>query len=134
MHNLIDFICEELEELEKKAERDGKLSMAEIQYADTLAHTKKNLLKGEEMMEEGFSMAGDRYHMGSYARGGNMGGRSYARGGRRMRGANQYGSYAMEGYSRGEDMVMELRELMNEAPDERTRKEFEHFIRKIEHM
>jgi hypothetical protein len=57
---------------------------------------------------------------------------SYARG--RRRGANQYGSYAMEGYSRNEDMVEELRDLMNEAPDEKTRREFEHFIRKIEQM
>jgi hypothetical protein len=41
----------------------------------------------------------------------------------------------MEGYSReGEDMVDDLRELMNQAPDERTRMEFERFIKKIEQM
>ena len=50
MHKLIEYICDELEELNRKAGKDGKLSMAEIQYMDTLAHAKKNLLKGEEMM------------------------------------------------------------------------------------
>ena len=32
------------------------------------------------------------------------------------------------------DMVMELREMMEEAPDERTRMEFDKFIRKMEQM
>ena len=108
--------------------------MAEIQYIDTLAHTKKNLMKAEEMGNSFGSMRGgssymDRSYRGSYARGGNT---SNARG--RRRGANQFGSYTMEGYSRNEDMVEELRDLMNEAPDEKTRREFEHFIRKIEQM
>jgi hypothetical protein len=31
-------------------------------------------------------------------------------------------------------MVMELRELMEDAPDDRTRMEFEKFIRKMEQM
>ena len=42
-------------------------------------------------------------------------------------------------YSRGysmanDEMVSELRSLMNDAPDEHTRKEFEKFISKIESM
>ena len=66
MHKLIDYICDELEELERKADKEGKLSMAEIQYGDMLAHFKKNLLKGEEMYgdEEMYSMAGGSYAMG----------------------------------------------------------------------
>ena len=44
MHKLIEFICDELVDLERKAERGGKLSMTEVQYMDTLAHAKKNLL------------------------------------------------------------------------------------------
>ena len=39
MHELINFACTELEELEDKAKR-GTLTMADIQYADTLAHMK----------------------------------------------------------------------------------------------
>lgn len=60
MHKLIEYVCDELEELERKADKEGKLSMAEIQYVDTLSHIKKNLLKGEEMMEEGNSYARGR--------------------------------------------------------------------------
>lgn len=152
MHKLMEYICTELEELERKAEKEGKLSMAEIEYGDKLAHFKKNLLSSEEMWEDseysmagggsgGGSYAGGSYAGGSYARGGNRGG-SYARGSRGgnrggggRRGGNQYGSYAMEGYSRGGDqMVEDLRELMQEAPDDRTRMEFERFIKKIEQM
>lgn len=161
MHKLIEYICEELEELERKADKEGKLSMAEVQYADMLAHLKKNLLKSEEMMgeEEEYSMAGGRsYEGGSYARGGNRGGGGQSRrGGYSMRGGNSYryegeGSYARGrgrnarrdsmgryssegGYSMaGEDMIEELRDLMQDAPDDQTRMEFQRFISKIEKM
>lgn len=142
MHKLMEFICDELEELERKAEKDGKLSMAEIQYVDTLAHAKKNLLKADEMWEE------SEYSMD--------GGRSYARGRRSMRGGNSYryegegsyargrgrnakrdsmGRYSRDGYSMAEgEMIDELRDLMNDAPDEQTRMEFQRFISKIERM
>lgn len=148
MHKLMEYICSEMEELERKADKDGKLSMAEVQYLDTLAHTKKNLLKADEMWEESeYSEAGGPYTRGryytrggsyedggSYARGGNRGGN---RGGRRG-GANQYGSYAMRGGNypgEGSEMIVEeLRELMEEAPNERTKMEFQKFIQKIEQM
>lgn len=123
MHKLLEYVCDELKELERKADKDGKLSMAEVQYADTLAHMKKNLLEGEEMMGEEYSNAYDEpMYRGSYARG------NYRR-------RDAMGRYSSGGYSRaGEDMVMELRKLMDNAPDDRTRQEFQHFISKIEHM
>lgn len=141
MHKLIEYICGELEELERKSEKEG-LSMAEVQYGDTLAHFKKNLLKGEEMMgEDEYSMAGG----GSYARGGRgdqyrpmRGGsyRSYARGRGNNARRDSMGRYSREdGYSMANDeMIDELHELMQEAPDEQTRKEFRKFIQKIESM
>ncbi len=141
MHKLIDYVCGELEELERKAEKEG-LSMAEVQYGDTLAHFKKNLLKGEEMMgEDEYSMAGGSYVRGGQSRrdGRSMRGgsyRSYARG----RGGNakrdRMGRYSREdGYSMANDeMIDELHELMQEAPDEQTRKEFQKFIQRIESM
>lgn len=166
MHKLIEYICDELEELERKADKEGKLSMAEIQYGDMLAHFKKNLLKGEEMYgedEEMYSMAGGSYEGGrSYARGGNRGGGNRGggqsrRGGYSMRGGNSYryegeGSYARGrgrnakrdamgryssegGYSMaGDEMIDELRDLMQDAPDEQTRMEFQRFIQRIEQM
>jgi hypothetical protein len=132
----MEYVCDEMKELERKAEKDGKLSMAEMQYLDTLAHTKKNLLKADEMSEEGYSgMMYPRYYGDdrSYADGRSRnGGRSYARG----RGAKRD---SMGRYSRGysmaaDDMVEELRDLMEDAPDDRTRMEFEKFIRKVESM
>lgn len=137
MHKLIDYVCDELEELERKAEKDGKLSMAEVQYADTLAHMKKNLLKSEEMSEDmEYSMADGRTRRGEMSmRGGNGyrydGRGSYARGRKR----DSMGRYSREGYSMGGgDMIEELHELMKDAPDERTRMEFQRFIDRMEQM
>lgn len=132
MDKLIEYVCDELKELEKKADKDGKLSMAEIQYADTLAHMKKNLLKGEEMYSDEYSMARDgmrSYRGGSYGRsyeGGGYSGESYARGDGRGRGRNarrdSMGRYSSEGYSRdGGEFMDELHELMESAPNDRVR-------------
>ncbi len=124
MHKLMEFICDEMEELERKAEKDGKLTMQEVQYLDTLAHTKKNLLKADEMWDESeYSMAGDR----SYARDGRMNrnNMSYARGrnarrdsmGRYSRRGNSYGDYSMA----EDDFKMELQDLMQDAPNEQVK-------------
>lgn len=125
MHKLMEYICDELEELERKADKDGKLSMAEVEYMDTLAHAKKNLMKCEEMEGEEYSTRGDsRYGRNSYARG---------RTGNVRRDA--MGRYSRNrGYSMADGMIAELHDLMEEAPDEKTRMEFEKFIRKIEQM
>lgn len=133
MDKLIDYICEELDELERKADKDGKLSMSEIQYVDVLAHAKKNLLKSEEM-DGGYSMRGEG---NSYARGrgrnakrDSMGRYSRERGGNYSRERGYSRNYSMD----GEEMVDELRNLMENAPDDRTRMEFEKMISKMEQM
>lgn len=128
MHKLIDYICDELEELERKADK-GKLSMAEVQYGDMLAHFKKNLLKAEEMSEEGYSNRGYYGDERGYSRRYDDG-RSYARGRKR----DSMGRYS-RGYSMATDeMTAELRDMMKDAPDDRTRMEFQRFIEKIESM
>ena len=139
MKALMDYVCNEMKELERKASKDGKLSMAEMQYLDTLAHTKKNLLKSDEMSgEEGYSgMMYPRYYGDD-----RMDGRSYRdersyaddRSYARNRKRDSMGRYS-RGYSMAaDDMVSELRELMKDAPDDRTRVEFQKFIDKIETM
>lgn len=140
MDKLINFVCDELEDLERKVSKDGKLSMAEVQYMDTLAHAKKNLMKGEEMSEEGYSgmmypryYGDDRMDGRSYADGRSYEGRSYARGRGRRR--DSMGRYSSRGYSMAaDDMMDELRELMEKAPDDMTKREFKKFIDKIETM
>jgi hypothetical protein len=132
MHKLIDFICEEIDELERKIDKGGKLSMSEIQYLDTLAHTKKNLLKAEEMSEDGYSgMMYPRNDGRSYRY---DDGRSYNDGRSYARKRDSMGRYS-RGYSMAsEDMVDELHTLMQNAPDEQTKREFQKFISKIESM
>lgn len=136
MHKLMEYICDEMEELERKVEKGGKLSMAEIQYGDTLAHFKKNLLKADEMTGENeYSEYGRSYAQGENRRFyDNMpyDNTSMARG---RRGNVRRDS--MGRYSRGSDtemMVNELRNLMEDAPDNETKQEFRKFIQKIESM
>lgn len=141
MHKLIDFVCDELEDIEQKASK-GELSISDVQYADTLAHLKKNLLKSEEMMEEfdeGYSS--EMRPMNGTMRGGSYrydGGMSYARGRGRGRNAKRdsMGRYSSErGYSRdGMEMADQLRDLMKDAPDESVRRDIERLLRKVEQM
>lgn len=130
MHKLIEYICDELEELERKADKEGKLSMAEIQYGDMLAHFKKNLLKADEMYED----ADESYSRGNSYRYEGEG--SYARGRRGNVRRDAMGRYSRRGgYSMAnEHMVNELYDLMNEADDEETKAEFKRFIKKVEQM
>lgn len=144
MHKLIDFVCDELEDIEQKASK-GELSISDVQYADTLAHLKKNLLKSEEMMEEfddGYSsemrpmdgsMRGGSYRGGSYRYDGGM---SYARGRGSRAKRDSMGRYSSErGYSRdGMEMADQLRDLMEDAPDESVRRDIERLLRKVEQM
>ena len=120
MHKLIDYICDEIDELERKAEKDGKLTMSEIQYLDILAHAKKNLLKTEDY-DGGYSERGMSYES------------SYARGRGRNARRDSMGRYS-RGYSRGGSIMDELHDLMENAPDERTRMEYEKMIDKMENM
>lgn len=135
LYELKEMLCKELEEYGQK----GELTAGSLEVVDKLANTIKNLCKIIDMYEDGeYSSRGGYYEDGmggSYARGGShvRGGRVGNRGGNR--GANQYGSYARGGgYSRDGGMIEDLRELMQDAPDERTRQEFQKFIRKIEGM
>lgn len=115
MDKLLNYVCDELEELEHKADK-GKLSAAEIQYGDTLAHLKKNLLTADAMMEEGYS----EYY-------------PYARGRGRNAKRDSMGRYSRN-YSMDDGMIDELRDLMEEAPTEEAKREFKRFISKIEKM
>ena len=146
MHKLIEYICDELEELEGKVGSGEKLSVAEVEYMSLLAESKKDLLKGEELMDggysgRGYSRRGYSRREGRESRDGRMyydgrayDGRSYerGRGGSSRRGS--MGRYSNEYSMDTDSMVTELSEMMNEAPDERTRKEIQRLIEKIEMM
>ena len=111
MHELREMLCEELDKITKK----GELSTGSLDVVDKLTHSIKSIDTILAMEGSGYS--------GEYVN------RSYAR--RR----DAMGRYSRRGYSRdGEELVSELRELMEDAPDEKTKHEFRRFISKIESM
>ena len=143
MHKLIEFICDELDDLERKAERGGKLSMTEVQYMDTLAHAKKNLLKSEEMMEGGYSM--DRYsgdYSGEYSRDGYSERRGRGRYAKRdsmgryssdrySRDRYSRDGYSNDGYSMEGDFKSDLEDLMEDAPNDQVRQKLQAIMNEV---
>lgn len=140
MHKLLEYVCDELDELERKAEKQGKLSMQEIQYMDTLAHAKKNLLTADAMMESDYSMDDGM----SMARGRGRNAKRDSMGRYSSRGSydgTYGGSYdnsmargrSNRGYSRdAEELVTQLRDLEMNAQDEETRRMIQKFIKQAE--
>lgn len=135
IYQLKDMLCEELEEYGGKQ----KMDVGDLEIVDKLAHAIKNIDKIIMAKEYGLSGAYDdgmsgyrgqkRDSMGRFAReDGSYEDRSMARG----RGRNQY---SRRGYSAAdhEELVEELRDIMDGA-DQTMKKEFEHFIKKIEQM
>lgn len=130
MHELFNYVCDELKDLEKKAKQNG-LTMQEIQYGDTLAHFGKNL---EKIMDEedGYSGGMIRDGRGSYRWDDGM---SYARGRGRNAKRDSMGRYSSEGYSRAADeMADRMRSFAQDAPDDRTRREIEQMADRMETM
>ena len=143
IYELKEMLCEELEKYGSK----GDLNAGELEIVDKLAHAVKNLGKIIEMYEEEeYSGEGMSYQRGGNRGGGNRGGGnrggssnrsgSYARGGSYARRRDSRGRYSSEdGYSRAaEDMKGQLRELMEQAPNEMTRRELEKLVERMEQM
>ena len=136
MHKLYELKEKLIKELEDYAD-NGKFSKDDVEaikYTASAIDHICNIVEGEggEYSEAMMPMDGRMsYNYGrSYARGG-----SYARGrGGRRGGANQYGSYA-GGYSRaGEDIAEQLRDMMQDAPNDHIRTEIERLANKVEKM
>ena len=145
LYALKEMLCKELKNYGKK----GELTAGSLEVIDKLAHALKNLNKViEEEQYSSRSYDGGGSYRGSYAyeNGSMSNGGSYARSmddgsyGSYARGRgsgarrDSMGRYASAGYSRNNDLVMELRELMQDARDESTRMELEKFINKMESM
>ena len=131
MHELINYVCDELKDLERKAEKGEELSMNEIEYADKLSHIWKSLLTAEAMEESDYSY--DMYS-NNQSRGRGPNARRDARG-RYSRDDYSRRNYSRrDNYSMANDMVSELQDMMEEAPDERTRMEIQKLITKMEQM
>lgn len=137
IYALKEMLCDELEEYGRK----GEMSAGTLEIVDKLAHAIKNLDKIIEKYEdEEYSSMGG----GSYAgRGGmNRGGRS-SRGGRSYDGGYNMGGMSNAGRrnarrdSRGrysgdaEEIISQLEDMMDTAPDEETRMELQRLVKKM---
>lgn len=141
MHNLYDILEEMCETLTKEAGMvndkirsvQGKVSATDMEYIDRITHALKSVKTTMAMMdaeENGYS--GAKYYNGY----GSMADRRYSRdgsyNGSYARRRDSMGRYSSEGYSRAkEDMVRELENLMEDAPDEGTRVKFQSFIEEM---
>lgn len=116
-HDLKDMLCEELDEITRK----GELTAGSLDTVDKLTHSIKSLETIIAMNEAHDGESGYYPYMG----------RSYQR--RDMRG--RYSRDNRGGYSRDDahdSMISDLRELMQDAPDEHTKRRFQSFIRELE--
>lgn len=125
LYDLKEMLCKELKEYGEK----GEMTAGTLDVVDKLAHTVKNLDKIIEVYEdEGYSNHYPYYMGGSYDdgmnRNGSYRGRSYA--GRRNARRDSMGRYSREG------LADKMRELMDEAPDDRTRQEIQRMVEKLE--
>lgn len=133
MDKLCRYLDRELEEYENKVANGGKLSRTEIEDGKNIAKFKSALLTNKAMEEEGYSGDWD----GIAYEGGRMMSRRNGMSGARGRNArrNSQGQFSSEGgYSRAEakeEFMERVYELIDEAPDEHTRKKAERFASEI---
>lgn len=130
LYNLKEMLCEEL----SNYGRSKELSPSSLQMIDMLAHACKNVCKIiESKDEEAYSMDGS-YRGGSY-----YGNSRYSRdgyyyddggmSGRRGRAMN--GRFVSRDAS---EMARKLREMMEEAPDEASKRDIQRLAEKMEQM
>ena len=121
LYELKDMLCKELEKYGSKNE----LTAGSLDVVDKLAHAVKNLDKILEADGEEYS--GDMPYMRNTNR-------SYARGrGQNVR-RDAMGRYSRDGYSMAGDMAMELKELMQDAPDAQTRQDIQRIVDRLSQM
>lgn len=124
LYDLKQRLCKELEDYGRK----GDVNMASLDIIDKLAHSIKNIDKVIEAYEGGHD-GGNSYGMGNnnypYPYAGGQG--SYAR----RDSLGRYSNNGMYGYSRTGDMMTKMQEMIDDAPDERTRMELQRIMDKM---
>ena len=131
MNVILDYICDEIDEIEQKIQKEGKLSMSEIEYLDKLEHIKKDRLTSEAMMDGGYSNDGS--YDGYNGNGGSMTGGNYMRGNSGRRVGRMYGGRR---YSRDEakdEVMRHLEKAMNGATGEQ-RKIIQDAVEELKNM
>lgn len=143
MHKLYKLKETLMEELEAYGAK-GEMTAGSLDVVDKLAHAIKNICRIIESSEqEGYSEdgngGGNAGRRGSYD-GGNANRRGMYDGGNSSAGyarrRNSMGRYSREGsyYGADEEFTGKLQELMDQAPDEKTRSEIQKLMSKMESM
>ena len=125
---------------EKIKKAGGQVSPSDIEYLDKLTHMIKSIKTTKAMMdaEDGYSSddMGSSYARGRVARRDSRG--RYSRDGWPGMSHSRDGMMRYDGYYEGRsydgDMVTELKELMEKAPNNHIRQKFEQFITEVERM
>lgn len=118
LEELCETLSEELHEANSKL-RNGKLNSGDLEYIDKLTHALKSVTILKEMEDSKGS-----YDYRSYE--GNSGRRSYDNMSRRSyRRRDSMGRYSRD----NEELMSDLRDLADKAPDPQTKAEIEKFMR-----
>jgi hypothetical protein len=112
MYRLRDMLCKQLEDYGKK----GELSAAVLERVDMLAHAVKNLDKVIEAEGGAVSNSGYGYSCDSYGD---------------VRTSNRRDSMGRYSRSSG-DISSRLRDMMEDAPDDRTRQEIQRLVSRLD--
>ena len=125
LYNLKEKLCDELKSYNKK-----EMSSQSLEVMEKLSNTIKNLDKiidhhSEEEYSNAYNSYYNRSNRNSYERG---------RSGEARRDSMGRYSSKNDGYSYHDNMLDELRDLMEDAPDEKTRQEIRRFMEKMESM
>ena len=130
LESLGDVLSEKISEKTRKI-KNGGMNDGDLETVDKLTHALASVKKIEAFVEDdGYSgyWPTDGSYRGMYRN-------SYAHGGRRRDSMGRYShSRYGRGYSGDDNMIAQLRELMEEAKDDKTRQEFQKFINKVESM
>ena len=129
LETLCDVLSEQLSDITRKVKNNG-MSSGDLDTLEKITHSLASVKKIMAFMEDEEEYSGYDGGMGSY-RGSYR--RSYFRnGGSYARKRDRMGRYSGErGYSRN-DLADKMRELMEDAPDDRTRQEMMRMVEKIE--
>lgn len=133
MEMACELLHEQISDLIRKIKNNG-MSTGDLEKLDKLTHSLKSVkgtMQMEQADEEGYS--GYYPYMGGYGYENRNGGASRgSQGGSYARKRDRMGRYSGEyGYSRN-DLADKMRELMNDAPDDRTRQEIQRMVEKLE--
>lgn len=136
LYELCQTVERELEEANEKIRKAGKMTAGDVDYIDKLTHTMKSIKTTIAMIEGDYGYSGRYYDGRMYHYDGN----SYARGRGSQAKRDSMGRYSsrMDGrYSRDDakaDMIDDIKDIMHDAPDERTKQKFQRFISELESM